>query len=211
VKEERITFNCGKLRLEGILSIPDGEGPFPAVVVCHPHPLYGGDMYNNVVSVVSVALVQASLVSLRFNFRGVGSSQGEYGGGIGEQEDVEAAISYLATLDEVDTGRMGFAGYSAGAGFGITVACSDKRVKALAAISFPLSMFDFECLKGCAKPKMLVCGERDDFTPVDRFVEFCQSLPGPKECGTIAGADHFWWGHESEVADRVAGFFAEAL
>jgi alpha/beta superfamily hydrolase len=211
VKEDRITFNSGRLRLEGILSIPDGEGPFPAVVVCHPHPLYGGDMYNNVVSVVSVALVQASIVALRFNFRGVGSSQGEYGGGIGEQEDVEAAISYLAMLDDVDTGRIGFAGYSVGAGFGITVACSDKRVKALAAISPPLSMFDFECLKGCAKPKILVCGERDDFTPSARFVEFCQSLADPKEFATIAGVDHFWWGHESEVADRVAGFFVEAL
>ena len=211
MKEERITFNSGELRLEGILSVPDGGGSFPTVIVCHPHPLYGGDMYNNVVSVVSVALVQASIVALRFNFRGVGSSQGEYGGGVGEQEDVEAAISYLATLDDVDTGRIGLAGYSAGAGFGLPVGCKDKRVKALAAISPPLSMFDFECLKGCAKPKILVCGDRDDFTPVARFVEFCKGIKDPKEFATIAGADHFWWGHESEVADRVAGFFVEAL
>ena len=211
MKEDRITFNCGKLRLEGILSVPEGVGPFPAVVVCHPHPLYGGDMYNNVVSVVSVALVQASIVALRFNFRGVGGSQGEYGGGIGEQEDVEAAISYVATRDKVDAARIGLAGYSAGAGFSMLVGCKDKRVKALAAISPPLAMFDFECLKGCAKPKILVCGERDDFTPVDRFTEFCQSLSDPKEFATIAGVDHFWWGRESEVADRVAGFFVEAL
>ena len=209
MKEERITFNCGKLRLEGILSVPDGTGSFPAVVVCHP--LYGGDMYNNVVSVVSVALVQASIVALRFNFRGVGGSQGEYGGCVGEQEDVEAAISYIATLDEVDTARIGLAGYSAGAGFGMPVGCKDKRVKALAAISPPLAMSDLACLKGCAKPKILVCGDRDDFTPVARFVEFCKGIKDPKEFATIAGADHFWWGHESEVADRVAGFFVEAL
>jgi len=211
VKEERITFNCGMLRLEGILSAPDGGGSFPTVIVCHPHPLYGGDMYNNVVSVVSVALVQASIVALRFNFRGVGGSQGEYGGGVGEQEDVEAAISYVATLDKVDAARIGLAGYSAGAGFGLPVGCKDERVKALAAISPPLSMFNFECLKGCVKPKILVCGGRDDFTPADRFMEFYKSLPDPKEFATIVGVDHFWWGHESEVADRVTGFFVEAL
>jgi alpha/beta superfamily hydrolase len=211
MREARVTFSSGKLRLEGIASIPEGEGPFLAVVVCHPHPLYGGDMYNNVVSVVSVALVQASIVALRFNFRGVGGSQGEYGGGVGEQEDVAAAIEYLTTLEGVDAGRIGLAGYSAGAGFGIPVACSDKRVKALAAISAPLSMFDFECLQSCDKPKILICGERDDFTPAARFVEFCQGLPDPKEYGTIAGADHFWWGHDSEVADKVATFFSGVL
>jgi hypothetical protein len=211
MREDRVTFSSGKLRLEGIASIPDGGGPFPAVVVCHPHPLYGGDMYNNVVSVVSVALVQAAIIALRFNFRGVGGSQGEFGQGVGEQDDVRAAIAYLSSIDGVDPERIGFAGYSAGAGFGVKVACDDNRIRVLAAISPPISMFDFECLKGCAKPKILVSGERDDFTPAARFIEFCQGLPDPKEFATIAGADHFWWGHESEVADRVAGFFVEAL
>ena len=211
MKEIRATFNSGKIRLEGIASIPDGGGPFPAVVVCHPHPLYGGDMYNNVVSVVSVALVQAAIIALRFNFRGVGGSQGEYGGGVGEQDDVRAAIAYLSSIDGVDPERIGLAGYSAGAGFGIPAACSDGRVKAVATISPPLSMFDFSALFKCRKPKLLISGSRDDLTPAGKFVEFCGKLPDPKESGIVEGADHFWWGHESEVADRVAGFFVEAL
>ena len=195
MKEERVKFPSGGITLEGIVGVPDGDGPFPAVVVCHPHPLYGGDMYNNVVGTVCAALAQASLVAFRFNFRGVGGSGGQYGDGIGEQEDVRSAVAYVETLGYVDTGRIGLAGYSAGAGFGVPVACNDERVRALCAVSPPLSMFDFACLGDCMKPKLLLCGARDDFTPADRFFEFCESLPEPKECGIIEGADHFWWGH----------------
>lgn len=211
MRGEMVKFPGGDITLEGIAGVPEGDGPFPVVIVCHPHPLYGGDMYNNVVSTVCAALAQASLVAFRFNFRGVGGSGGRYGEGVGEQEDVRSAISYVETLSYVDKGRIGLAGYSAGAGFGIPVACRDERVKAICAISPPLSMFDFACLNECAKPKLMLCGGRDDFTPAERFFEFCESLPDPKECVTVDGSDHFWWGHESALADRVAGFFAGAI
>ncbi len=98
MKQTRVSFVSGGLVLEGMLAVPEGTGPFPAVIVCHPHPLYGGSMDNNVVNSISETLVQASLVSLKFNFRGVGGSQGEFGQGIGEQEYVEAAISFLSTV-----------------------------------------------------------------------------------------------------------------
>lgn len=75
MKEERVNFPSGTILLEGILAIPQGAGPFPAVIVCHPHPLYGGSMDNNVVNSLSEALAQASLISFKFNFRGVGGSQ----------------------------------------------------------------------------------------------------------------------------------------
>ena len=211
MREERVKFPSGELTLEGIVGVPEGDGPFPAVIVCHPHPLYGGDMYNNVVSTVCAALVQASLVAFRFNFRGVGGSGGSYGDGVGEQEDVRSAIAYVAELGYVDKERIGLAGYSAGAGFGMPVACNDEGVKAICAISPPLSMFDFACLSDCTKPKLLLCGGRDDFTPANRFLEFCEGLPEPKEYGTVDNADHFWWGHESALADRVAAFFTGAL
>lgn len=211
MRESRIKFDSGELALEGILIFPDGEGPFPAVVVCHPHPLYGGSMHNNVVSVVCIALAQASIISLKFNFRGVGSSQGAFSQGTGEQGDVAAAISYITSLSQVKPDAIGLAGYSAGAAFGLPVACEDERVKAIAAVSPPLPMFDFEFLRGCLKPKILICGDTDDFTPADRFLGFCQELPEPKECRTVEGADHFWWGHESGLADKVAAFFAKGL
>lgn len=110
MKGSGVSFPSGSIRLEGILTRPEGASLFPAAVVCHPHPLYGGSMDNNVVCAVSDALTQASLASLRFNFRGVGGSQGEFGHGIGEGEDVKAAISYISTVTEIDSGRIGLVG-----------------------------------------------------------------------------------------------------
>jgi len=197
--------------LEGILIIPEGAGLFPAVIVCHPHPLYGGSMDNNVVSSLSETLTQASLVSFKFNFRGVGGSQGEFGQGIGEREDVEAAISFISTVNEVDSKRIGLAGYSAGAGFALPVGFNDDRIKALAAVSPPLPMFDFDFLKSCPKPKFLISGSGDELIPTDQFLEFCRNLPEPKECESIEGADHFWWGYESRLAAKVVAFFTKVL
>jgi alpha/beta superfamily hydrolase len=211
MKKTRVSFASGRLVLEGILAIPEGAGPFPAVIVCHPHPLYGGSMDNNVVYSLSETLTQASLASFKFNFRGVGGSQGEFGQGIGEREDVEAAISFISTVKEVDSKRIGLAGYSAGAGFAFPIGFNDARIKALAAVSPPLPMFDFDFLKSCPKPKLLILGSRDDLIPINQFLEFCQNLPEPKECESIKGADHFWWGYESSLAAKVTAFFTKVL
>jgi alpha/beta superfamily hydrolase len=211
MKETRVRFPSGELFLEGIVAIPEGAGPFPAVIVCHPHPLYGGSMDNNVVYSLSETLTQASLVSFKFNFRGVGESHGEFGQGIGEQEDVEAAISFISTVKAVDSKRIGLTGYSAGAGFALPIGSKDDRIKALAAISPPLSMFDFDFLKSRPKPKLLISGSRDNFTPADQFLEFCQTLSEPKECEIIEGVDHFWWDYESRLAAKVTAFFTKVL
>jgi alpha/beta superfamily hydrolase len=202
-----VSFPSDKLSLEGILALPQGAGPFPAVVVCHPHPLYGGSMDNNVVCSLCETLTRQSLASFRFNFRGVGGSQGEFSRGIGEQEDIEAAISFISRAGEVDPCRIVLAGYSAGAGFGLPVGVNDARIKALAAISLPLDTFRFDFLKHCRKPKLLVSGSMDDYTPAAEFLEFCQNLPDPKQCEIIEGADHFWQGYESRLASLVSAFF----
>jgi alpha/beta superfamily hydrolase len=211
VKKTRVSFSSGGLSLEGILAIPEGAGPFPAVIVTHPHPLYGGSMDNNVVNSLSETLTRASLASLKFNFRGVGESQGKFGQGIGEREDVEAAVSFISTVKEVDSKRIGLAGYSAGAGFAFPVGFNDDRIRALAAVSPPLSMFDFDFLKSCPKPKLLISGSRDDLISINQFLEFCQNLPEPKECESIEGTDHFWWGYESRLAAKVTAFFTKVL
>jgi alpha/beta superfamily hydrolase len=211
MKETRLSFLSGELLLEGVLGTPGGAGPFPAAIVCHPHPLHGGTMDNNVVCALSETLTQASFVSFRFNFRGVGRSQGEFGQGIGEQADVEAAISFISTPKEVDPQRIGLVGYSAGAGFALPVGFADARVKALAAVSPPLNMFNFEFLKSCSKPKFLISGAKDDLISAEQFLEFCGNLAEPKECETIEGADHFWSGYESHLAAKVTAFFVKLL
>jgi alpha/beta superfamily hydrolase len=211
MKKTSVSFPSGQLLLEGVAVTPEGPGPFPAVIVCHPHPLYGGSMDNDVVCSLFETLTQASFVSFKFNFRGVGGSQGEFDQGIGEQQDVEAAISFIGTVNEVDSERIGLAGYSAGAGFALPVGSSDGRIRALAAVSPPLLMFDFDFLKACSKPKLLISGSRDDLTPADRFLEFCRNLPEPKEYESIQGADHFWSGYQSPLAAKVTAFFIKVL
>src|SRR3989304_10270906 len=110
----RVEIPCGSLALEGVLHEVASESPCPAVVVCHPHPLYGGNMDNNVVVAVGEALAADNIVALRFNFRGTGGSGGVFGGGVAERKDVGAALSFLVRQPGVDARRRGPVGGSCG-------------------------------------------------------------------------------------------------
>lgn len=211
MQKQRTTFQGGDLRIEGILHIPDGEGPFPAVVVCHPHPLYGGSMDNNVVDAICEALADAAILAFKFNFRGVGRSQGRYDEGRGEGEDSSNAITYVATLKEVNPTRLGLCGYSAGATFSLPACYNDERIEAIAAISPPLGMFDFSFLRKCSKPTFLVSGGHDDFTPRKSFDDFCRELPDTCRRQVFPEADHFWCGHEPYLSKRITAFFTDEL
>jgi alpha/beta superfamily hydrolase len=207
VATERVRFPSGALTLVGVFHRPQGSG-LPGVAVCHPHPLYGGDMENNVVVAVCQALAEGGIAALRFNFRGVGESGGSYGGGFGEREDARAALDFLAGLAGVDGGRLGLAGYS----FGALVALSagDERVRALAAVSPPAGGLDPTSFRrGIAT--LLISGDRDDVSPALRLPEMAASLGPPCEIRSVAGADHFWWGHEETLATSVLEFFRAQL
>jgi alpha/beta superfamily hydrolase len=207
--ENRVKFPCGDLILEGMTIVPESKGPFPGVVVCHPHPQYGGEMNNNVVVPICLALAQASIASLRFNFRGVGASEGKFADGIGEREDVVAAISYLSTLEAVDKDRIGLCGYSFGGAVSLEVAPADERVKALALISPEISTY--VPLKQYTKPKLIVCGGADQFVSIISLQRLAEELPPPNDFELVSGADHFWGGYEDKVAARVTAFFVNML
>ena len=211
MQKQRVTFRSGDLNLEGVLYLPGGDRPFPAVIVCHPHPLYGGSMDNNVVDAVCGALVKASIAAFKFNFCGVGRSQGRYDDGRGEGDDASNAIKYISTLKEIDATRLGLCGYSAGAAFSLPVCCNDERIKAIAAISPPLEMFDFSFIADCKKPLLLISGSYDDFTPAERFIAFCADLGDTSEQELIVGADHFWQGYEPKLSELVTSFFIKAF
>ena len=206
----QVTFPCGKLTLEGTLQIPGGSSSFPCVVVCHPHPLYGGDMENKVVVALCYSLWNAEIASLRFNFRGVGKSEGSFGGGVAEREDVNAAISFVASKEEIDQESIGLCGYSFGAIPSFLGAVSEQ-IQAAAAISPPLSLSPLYGLNEYSKPKLLISGSEDNFTPPQAFDAFFESLSKPKKRKVITGADHFWSGYEGKVAEVVSSFFAETL
>lgn len=209
--EEHITFFGTGLELEGILHLPQEEGPFPAIAVCHPHPLYGGDMHNNVVLAICHALAEASIAAFRFNFRGVGRSKGNFSEGIGEQEDVKAAITLLTTVSKVNSGKIGLAGYSFGTKVALPVALHSGEVRAMALVSPFLSPSDWEQLKSYVNPKLFLCGSEDYFISAKEVQQMTTELPEPNQYEIIPGADHFWWGYEREVAIRVSTFFTTVL
>jgi len=206
---KRIQFPCGNITLEGVIHIPDGAGPFPLVVVCHPHPLYGGSMYNNVVDAVCSSLGGKKIAWLKFNFRGVGRSGGRHDNGIGEKDDARAAISFGADQARMDPQKIGLCGYSFGSLVAFPVAVEDARVKAVAGIApfvQPENLFH-----QYARPKLLVCGTRDEFIDSQALEKTVQKMPDPKELSLHPGVDHFWMGEEEAMGERVAQFFAKYL
>ena len=201
------TFPSGDLTLEALLHRPPAA-PHPAVVVCHPHPLFGGDMHNSVVVGVCQALVDANIAALRFNFRGVGFSQGGFGDGIGERDDVLAALAYLRGLEGVDPAKVGLVGYSFGAAMSLLAA--DEEVMALAAISPPSIGSAIPRLAvGC--PTLLIAGDRDDVAPTGWLTPLAGAIGSHCRVEVVPGADHFWWGHEEKLAQTVAAFLRDSL
>lgn len=203
---QRVTFAVDGLMLEGVLHDPQASLAAPGAVACHPHPLYGGDMYNSVVVTVCEALAAAGIAALRFNFRGTGRNAGSHGGGLGERDDVRAALDFLAANDEVDAKRLFLAGYS----FGATVALATgyEGLSALAAISPPLGGESARMLS-LACPALLVFGERDSVAPVENLERLGIQLPEGSRVVVVPGADHFWGGLEKKAAGEVVGFFKE--
>jgi len=206
---KKITIPGQEFTLEGIIALPEGNGPFPLVVLCHPHPLYGGNMYNNVVHVVCEKLMERKIAWLKFNFRGVGMSGGSFAGGLGEKEDVKAAISFGEGQPKVDRKRIGLCGYSFGSMVAFSAAVEDPRVGAVAGIS---PFVQPENLLGTYnKPKLLACGSQDEFIHVESLERLMQKIPEPKELAIYPGVDHFWVGEEGPMAERITKFFVRAF
>src|SRR5512146_38592 len=199
MKEERITFKSGQLTLEGMIALPDGAGPHRAAVVCHPHPLYGGSMYNNVVDAVLDALHARGFATLRFNFRGVGASEGEFDNGKGEADDAAAAIRFLTTQAGVRADGAVLAGYSFGAMAAVRAAASVKEVAAIVTVALPLGVIDPSALGTIAKPVALLAGDRDSYCPAEHLAALAGRLGSAARFKIISGADHFFGGREHEI------------
>jgi len=184
-----------------------------AAVVCHPHPLFGGTLHNKVVYQAAKTLHRAGLPVLRFNFRGVGLSQGAHDGGRGEQDDVRAALDFLA--GRFPGVALLVAGFSFGAWVGLRVGCEDARVTELAGLGLPVASVDASYLSSCAKPKLLVSGDHDQYAPKEKLEAFVAGLPARAKKRTeltlIAGADHFFTGHLDELDRALSAWLAARL
>lgn len=203
--QERLEFSCGEIVLEGVLTFPEGSGLFGVVVVCHPHPLYGGSMDNNVVSAVCRGVEKQGLASFKFNFRGVGESSGYFAQGTGECDDAEAAVSLVAEREEINPGKIGICGYSFGSMVAFTVAVKNSKVLAVAGISPFVEPFDL--LNCYVKPKLFLSGTEDGYVNIENLKKLVNGLPEPKELVICPGVDHFWWGQEEVIATKTGEFF----
>ncbi len=188
-----------------------------AALVCHPHPLYGGTLHNKVVFHAMKALNSFGFPVLRFNFRGTGLSEGEHANGIGEVEDVRAALDWL---EREFTLPVIFAGFSFGTVAGLRAAYSDDRVRALIALGLPAVRFadrmddriyNFDFLHACAKPKFFVSGARDQFAPKGTLETLVSTFADPKKLVRIEAGDHFFEGRLKEMRVAIEEWVRETL
>src|SRR5580704_2324765 len=184
-------------RLESLLWTSASKNPTLAAVVCHPHPLFSGTMHNKVVYQTAKALHLRGIPVLRFNFRGTGLSAGVHDDGKGERDDVRAALDYLAG-QYAETNIL-LAGFSFGSWVGLRVGCEDPRVTALMGLGIPVNKYGLSYLNSCAKPKLFIQGENDEFGPQADAEAFVSTLAEPKRLVVVAGADHFFVGKLDQV------------
>src|SRR5277367_1680039 len=201
MNEIQVSFRSGDLTLEGLLANPGANAP---AVVCHPHPLYGGSMYNNVVDAILAAMWQANYATLRFNFRGVGASEGEHDGGPGEVDDAAAAMMYLLTQPGVRKEGAVIAGYSFGAMVAVSAGYERAEIARIVAVALPLAMADARIPAGASKPLLLVSGDRDSYSPVAGLQALKSKIGDSARLEIVVGADHFFGGREAEL-ERVIG------
>ncbi len=190
-------------RLEALLEEPEDGAPREAALVCHPHPQHGGTMHTKAVYRVARGLRSAGAVVLRFNYRGVNLSEGEYAHGEGELDDARAALDYLR-------GRypdlpFTLAGFSFGSRIALRLGCAGIGARRVIAVGFPTSYKDRSFLEGCAVSKVFVQSTRDQYGPISELEPLVASLTEPKKLIVVDAEDHFFAGALPELEREIAG------
>ena len=201
-------------RLEALLNAGTPAATH-AALVCHPHPLFGGTLHNKVVFHAMKALNSFGFPVLRFNFRGTGLSEGEHASGIGELDDVRAALNWLKREFALP---IIFAGFSFGAAVGLRAACDDNQVSALIGLGVPAvpiptnaepRIYDFECLRASTRPKLFISGARDKFAPPGTLEALVSTFAEPKILIRVEAGDHFFEGRLRVVRDVMEAWIKE--
>jgi hypothetical protein len=206
-RTESFDFGGPAGRLEAILMWPD-EPPEAAAVVCHAHPLHGGIMHFKPVFRAAKALQLAGVATLRFNFRGVGRSEGRHDEGRGEQDDVRAALGELSR--RAGSVPLLVGGFSFGSVMALRVAARDPQVRAAFALGFPAAMVrDLDFLGEVSVCRLFVQGEHDEFAPAPRIRELVELLPPPHRLVIVPASDHYFAGKLDILESAVQSWATE--
>lgn len=189
-------------RLEALLEEPEDAGPREAALVCHPHPQHGGTMHNKVVYRIARGLRRAGAVVLRFNYRGVNLSEGDYGHGEGELEDARAALAYLRA--RYPALPFTLAGFSFGSRIVLRLGCQGVGARRVIAVGFPTAYHEKSLLENCTVPRMFVQSTRDQYGPVSELEPLVASLAEPKKLVLVEAEDHFFAGALDQLEREIA-------
>jgi alpha/beta superfamily hydrolase len=193
--EEKVTILSEGHKIEGLLY---KKSALQGAVMTHPHPLYGGNMHNNVVVTVTRVYQKMGYTTLRFNFRGVGGSQGNYGDGVGEQQDVRAAIAYLQGMGMTS---IDLAGYSFGAWVNAHLNCKETDITNMVMVSPPVAFIAFNSIKTMDCLRLIVTGSRDEIAPAEIIRQAYPNWNSTAQFEAIEGADHFYGGYLDKLED----------
>lgn len=182
----KVTFSSGDLELEGLLTQPQ---PDRGVIITHPHPLYGGNMYNPVVQTISEAYEERGFSTLRFNFRGVGASQGRYDNGTGEAADIESAAAFIRSRG---ISRVDLAGYSFGAWVISKLRADPSRTGRIILVSPPAAFMDMPDFIKIPNLHLVITGDRDDIAPPNLIEKRLALWQPSARLEILKGADHFY-------------------
>jgi alpha/beta superfamily hydrolase len=212
MRQSAVSFEASGLTIEGVVAVPENiTAPVPGVVICHPGPLNGGNMDNNVVIAVSFALAEAGFATIRFNFRGVGNSQGEHAKGDLEHEEALVAMDLLRNWPGVDGNRMGLAGYSFGTGIILGSADLQAEASVYALVSPGIARLENSPLQATEHPVFIISGDKDRLIEASNLDDVLKSFDRPVTIEFVPGVDHFWVDREPGLGERVAEFFTEHL
>jgi len=199
--EKQITFQSQNLNIEGLIDIQDSKEK--AVVITHPHPQMGGDMYNNVVESIALSYHRKGYTTLRFNFRGAGNSQGNYNNGIGEQEDVHCALKYLSKMG---IEKIDLAGYSFGTWINALLMQKpvEVNIKKLVMVAPPVAFLDFSSIIKIPHLQLIITGSHDEFAPPKLINQMMSDWNPQARLKIIQGADHFSYGIGDDINSCIS-------
>ena len=211
ITKELTTLSTANSELESLLEIPTKPEKPPCVILCHPHPRYGGNMFDTLINHISTYLLDSGIATLRFNQRGVGMSSGETGDGPEELKDTQSVVNMTTINPKIDGSRLGIVGYSFGAWMALESSLRSNSIKSLVSIACPQNKFAQYGTVQITQPKLLILGDRDhDFT-IGQFRFLSNRMSEPKRTEVITGADHFFRSHTELVAELAGEFLKETL